>query len=187
MNTFHNTLESLQIIKSICIIKGDESKGNLQYPLVPCQNLGWKGGTEGGWEVLHTLTSSPRGAFWSSEQGGVFKTGIRRKWTFVPQRVTLNIDGIRLGVPTHTHTHTLALAWEAPWKHRVQFSWTRKNTKTVHHFSFSFNQFFQPSHLPLLSFLSPSIHFSIHPLQSLQSAVSYRIPLQSSDAALQRM
>lgn len=50
----------------------------------------------------------------------------------------------------------------------------------------SFNQF---SHLSTYS----SSHFSLHPpispstpLQSLQSAVSYRIPLQPSDAALQK-
>lgn len=161
MNTFHNTLESLQIIKSICIIKGDESKGNLQYPLVPCQNLGWKGGTEGGWEVLHTLTSSPRGAFWSSEQGGVFKTGIRRKWTFVPQRVTLNIDGIRLGVPTHTHTHSCA-GMGSPVEAQGAILMNTQEHKNSPPF-FLFLQSIFPTFPPSSPFISLSIHPFLHP------------------------
>ncbi len=98
MNTFHNTLEAVKIMKSICIIKGDESKGNLQYPLVPSQSVGWKGGRMGVGGCCIHLHPHSRELFWSCEQGGFFKAGIWRKWTFVPQQVTHNIYGIILGL-----------------------------------------------------------------------------------------
>lgn len=64
--------------------------------LSPAKTLVEKEVGEEGGRCCTRLHPHPGEPFWSCKRGGVFKTGIRRKWTFVPQRVTHNIDGITL-------------------------------------------------------------------------------------------
>lgn len=137
--------------------------------------MGWKGKREGGWEVLHILSFLPQGAFLKLKQGVIFKTGVSRKWTFLPWCVTHDSDGITPGVSTHKHIQNSMEEGGAT-------IWTQKPSTIFPTINFCHLSTDLSVHFSLIPFISPSI-----PLQSLQSAVSYRIPLQSSDAALQRM
>lgn len=136
---------------------------------------------EGGRCYTYILT--PGSLFEVVSKVGFFKTGISRKWTFVPWRVTHNIDGITLEVFNHTHTDSQRHAKPCGSRGRNSSNTPTQKQSTI----FPSINFFHLS-------TDLSVHFSLHPssspsipLQSLQSAVSYRIPLQSSDAALQRM
>lgn len=139
--------------------------------LSPAKTQVEKGDREGWREVLHTLTPSLRGAFLKLRTRWGFQIGIRRKWTSAPWRVARYSDDT-------THRSVTVNMDPCAWK-RSSDAWTRKNSPP-----FSLRSIF-PTFLSfrfsLHPFTSPSV-----PLQSLQSAVSYGIPLQPSDAALQR-
>lgn len=111
----------------------------------------------------------PREPFWNCEQSGVFKTGIRSKWTYEPRCPTHYSDGAPLEVFNHRHTK----ACNSAWKQGAQFfKCTKKKAATI------FPSINFPSFLSTSPFISPSIHQSI--------AVTSRVPLHSSDAAFQR-
>lgn len=177
-------------MKSICIMKGDESKGNFTVPSCPLLKCRPKRRKERGWRVMHALTSLLQRAFlklWARLRFCLFVclflTAIRKtkKTLYLSAGHTYNISVSHIdfsNTQLRRRTSKYAKPPENKWHNS---SHQHKNSPAV-----SFNQF---SHLSTYS----SSHFSLHPpispstpLQSLQSAVSYRIPLQPSDAALQK-
>lgn len=113
----------------------------------------------------------------------LFLTAIRKtKKTLISLQVT-HIISVSHTLTFQTHNYADAHPnMQNPWKQMAQFF-----TSTQKQSSCFFQSVFPPFHLQLQSFLSASTYFSISiSLQSLQSAVSYRIPLQPSDAAFQK-
>ena len=123
--------------------------------------------------MLHTLTSSPGGAFLKLWARWVFflKTGIRRKWTFVPLHVTHNINGTTIGVSHPVYTDMPA------WK---QVDGTLQMHEHRNSSPF-FRQSIYPTFPPSSCFISlsnhPFLHLSPSKASSQESAIEFHYSL----------